>query len=363
MPPDIVDPGVYIEEIPSGARPIQAVPTEVAAFIGEATRGPRTKPVEIDSLADFEKNFGRGSLLHTAVFLFFQNGGRRAVVVRARDAGLKAFFQALHTLDEVEEVNLLCLPAEGPFDPDKIVKAAAYCLENRVILLLDANSDWLTEADVASGLGQLPAGNPNMALYYPRLQGNAGLGIPPAGALAGIIARTDRAHGVWKAPAGMDADLRSARGLLTPVDDALAGALTQLGVNPLKPDPNGRILAWGARTLAGNDNEWRYLPVRRSALFIEESIERGARWVVFEPNDEPLWAQLRASVNDFLFGLFRAGAFQGAKPEEAFFVRCDRSTMTQADIQEGRVNLLVGFAPLKPAEFVILRFSLEARKP
>jgi phage tail sheath protein FI len=137
--------------------------------------------------------------------------------------------------------------------------------------------------------------------------------------------------------------------------------LNPLGVNCLRLNPAGHVLVWGARTLAGNDSEWKYLPVRRTALYIEGSIERGTRWVVFEPNDEPLWTRLRASVEMFLIDLFRQGAFQGAKPEEGFFVKCDRSTMTQADIDAGRVNLLVGFAPLKPAEFVVLRFEMQAR--
>jgi hypothetical protein len=360
MPPNIQTPGVYIEEIPSGAHPIQAVPTGVAAFIGEVTRGPRTKAVAVDSLAAFEKAFGRGSILHTAVFLFFQNGGERAVVVRTRDDSLKAFFQALNALDEVEDVNLLCLPDVGAHDPDKLVKALETCAGRRAFLLVDPDPAWSGVSEVISGLPGLGISGPNAALYFPRLQGS-GAGIPPGGAVAGVIARTDREQGVWKAPAGLEADLRGVRRLAVPVGTTLIEQLNPLGVNCLREDLPAGPLVWGARTLAGNDSEWKYIPVRRTALFIEESIERGTKWVVFEPNDEPLWVQLRASVEDFLFDLFRQGAFQGAKPEEAFFVKCDRSTMTDADVIGGRVNLLVGFAPLKPAEFVLITLEFQAR--
>jgi len=361
MPPETKIPSVYVEETPTEPRPILGVPTSVAAFIGELTRGPRTKAVAVDSLAAFEKNFGRGNMVHTAVFLYFQNGGERAIVVRACDPGLKAFFQALHALDEVEDVNLLCLPGEGPLDPDRLVKAAAYCEQRRAILVVDPDPGWTGAADVTSALPGLGIAGPNTALYFPRLQGG-GPGIPPSGAVAGVVARTDREKGVWKAPAGVDAVLRGVRGLAVPIDNRIIDRLNPLGVNCLRADLPAGPLVWGSRTLAG-EGEWKYIPVRRTALFIEASIERGTKWAVFEPNDEPLWAGLRASVEAFLLGLFRQGAFQGAKPEEAFFVKCDRSTMTDADVLAGRVHMLVGFAPLKPAEFVIIRFELQAGVP
>jgi len=341
--------------------PIPGVPTDVTAFVGEMTRGPRAKAVEVNSLAAFEKAFGRGSPVHTAVFLYFQNGGERAVVVRARDPGLKAFFQSLHALDEVEDVNLLCLPGATPGELDRLVKAADYCENRRAFLLLDPDPGWTDAADVIAGVQRLAITSSNAALYFPLLQGGAG--IPPSGAVAGVIARTDREKGVWKAPAGTEADLRGVRGLHTPVGTPLIDQLSPLGVNCLREVPAGSTMVWGARTLAGSGSEWKYIPVRRTALFIEESIDRGTKWVVFEPNDEPLWAALRAAVETFLFDLFRRGAFQGVKPEEAFFVKCDRSTMTDADVIAGRANLLVGFAPLKPAEFVIIRFELQAGVP
>jgi phage tail sheath protein FI len=283
------------------------------------------------------------------------------VIVRTRDPDLKAFFQALAALDEVRDVNLLCLPSAAPLDPDKGVKAVEYCENRRAILVLDPDPGWTDAEAAAAGLKGPGFAGANTALYFPRLQGGGGTGIPPSGAIAGVIARSDRERGVWKAPAGDEAEVVGIRGLQVAVGEAMIDQLNPLGVNCLRQDPAGHVLVWGARTLAGNDSEWKYLPVRRTALYIEGSIERGTRWVVFEPNDEPLWTRLRASVEMFLIDLFRQGAFQGAKPEEGFFVKCDRSTMTQADIDAGRVNLLVGFAPLKPAEFVVLRFEMQAR--
>ena len=355
-------PGVYIEEIPSGIRKIDGAPTSVTAFVGEMTRGPRTKAVEISSMADFEKEFGRGSLVHTAVFLFFANGGRRAVIVRQRDPGLKAFFQALHALDEVQDVNILCLPSREALEADKLYKAAQYCEERRMFFLLDPDPAWNLQTDFANALNQIGVHSPNAALYFPGFLGG-GTGIPPGGAIAGVFARIDQAHGVWKSPAGTEAGLHSVRGLTAQIPQQLRENLNPLGINSLIEIPNTGPVIWGARTLAGNDNEWRYIAVRRTALFIEESIDRSTRWTVFEPNDANLWQALSLSVHQFLAELFRQGAFAGSSPKEAYWLRCDNSTMTQNDIQAGRVNLVLGFAPLKPAEFVVLNFTFKARQP
>jgi len=165
---------------------------------------------------------------------------------------------------------------------------------------------------------------------------------------------------VWKAPAGLDATLRGVSALAVKLNDGDSGVLNPLGVNCLRAFPvNGRVV-WGSRTLVGADqlaSEWKYLPVRRTALFIKESLYRGTQWVVFEPNDEPLWAQIRMNVGAFMQNLFRQGAFQGSSPREAYFVKCDSETTTQNDIDNGIVNILVGFAPLKPAEFVVIKLQ------
>ena len=149
-------------------------------------------------------------------------------------------------------------------------------------------------------------------------------------------------------------------GVTLPTNDAENGILNPLAVNVIRKFPVYGTVVWGARTLQGNDevgSEWKYVPVRRTALFIEESLYRGLKWVVFEPNDEPLWAQIRLNVGSFMNDLFRQGAFQGTTPKDAYFVKCDKDTTTQSDINRGVVNILVGFAPLKPAEFVVIKLQ------
>jgi phage tail sheath protein FI len=209
-------------------------------------------------------------------------------------------------------------------------------------------------------------GAQNSALYYPwvrapdRLQDSALRSFPPCGFVAGIYARTDAARGVWKAPAGSDAGLTGAIGLDLAMNDRENGQLNPRAINCLRTLPVYGSVVWGARTLHGDNDrgsEWKYVPVRRMALFLEESLYRGTQWVVFEPNDEPLWAQIRLNVGAFMQNLFRQGAFQGRTPREAYFVKCDRETTTQNDINLGIVNIHVGFAPLKPAEFVVLRIQ------
>jgi phage tail sheath protein FI len=164
---------------------------------------------------------------------------------------------------------------------------------------------------------------------------------------------------VWKAPAGTDATLRGVT-VKTRLTDLENGGLNQMGVNVLRTFPVYGNICWGARTMNGADqqaSEWKYVPVRRTALYIEESLYQGLKWAVFEPNDEPLWAQLRLNVGAFMHTLFRQGAFQGSTPREAYLVKCDKETTTQDDVNRGIVNILVGFAPLKPAEFVVVRIQ------
>jgi phage tail sheath protein FI len=178
--------------------------------------------------------------------------------------------------------------------------------------------------------------------------------------MAGLYARTDANRGVWKAPAGTEASLTGVIGPSVPLTDKENGVLNPHAVNCIRAFQVYGTVAWGARTLQGDDergSEWKYIPVRRTALFIEESLYRGLKWVVFEPNDEPLWAQIRLNVGAFMHNLFRQGAFQGKTPQEAYFVKCDKETTTQNDINLGIVNIIVGFAPLKPAEFVIIHIQ------
>jgi phage tail sheath protein FI len=249
-----------------------------------------------------------------------------------------------------------------------------YCVDRRAMLIVDPPAEWGAQAATAAGnavagLSSLSLSGTaarNTALYFPRvvqpdpLRDNQLDTFVPSGIIAGVMARTDAQRGVWKAPAGLDAALNGIQGLQVNLTDDENGQLNPLGINVLRSFPvNGRVV-WGARTLRGADqlaDEYKYIPVRRTALFIEESLYRGTQWVVFEPNDEPLWAQIRLNVGAFMQNLFRQGAFQGKTPREAYLVKCDKETTTQNDINLGIVNILVGFAPLKPAEFVIIRIQ------
>jgi hypothetical protein len=181
-----------------------------------------------------------------------------------------------------------------------------------------------------------------------------------------MITCTDRTWGVWKAPAGSVIVPKGVQGLDYSLNQSEADKIEALGINSFRDFPAHGPLLWGARTLAGSDaaaSDWKYVPIRRLALFVEQSVERGTQWAIFEPNDEKLWAQIQLDVAAFLFGLFRQGAFQGQKPEDAYFVKCDSTTTTQKDVALGVVNILVGFAPLKPAEFVLITLQQMAQPP
>lgn len=282
--------------------------------------------------------------------------------------------RGLYALEKADLFNLMCLPPltrDEDIDRAVWIEALAYCHKRRAMLIVDAPSSWDTTSNVTAnaGLDTFIAGwshRENAALYFPRikmadvLKENRLANFAASGAIAGIMARTDVARGVWKAPAGIDATITGARELTVKLTDGENGQLNPLGVNCLRSFPVYGNVVWGARTLAGADrlaSEWKYVPVRRLALFLEESLYRGTQWVVFEPNDEPLWAQIRLNLGAFMQNLFRQGAFQGSTPREAYFVKCDRETTTQNDINLGIVNIVVGFAPLKPAEFVIIKFQ------
>lgn len=408
MPPTPNYPGVYTQEIPSGVRTIAGVDTCVCAFIGRTQRGPlaggQGEPAEVRSFAEFDRMFGAPDPalpLGEAVRDFFANGGRHAVIARlwhrsdpvpeetcadpAEDAGPALESDdylgdadqcsGLHALRRTDLFNLLCIPPDSPGGdtaPTVYGAALSLCVERRAMLLVDPPAAWQDAGDIACNDAQavadlgLDGGEArNAALYFPRLLPRASnpAASPsarvPCGAVAGVIARTDAARGVWKAPSGLEADLRDAGGLAVRLTDAEQGLLNPHAVNCLRSFPAGHVV-WGARTLRGVDtmgDEYRYVPVRRLALHIEESLLRGIAWAVFEPNDEALWAQLRLNIGDFLQTLFRQGAFQGTRPRDAWFVKCGAETTTQSDRDQGICNILIGFAPLKPAEFVLIRIA------
>jgi len=289
----------------------------------------------------------------------------------------------VYALARADLFNLLCIP---PFLPasdsnaGRVLGAAAkgraaqFCEAERALFVVDPHPDWTSPSQITAGGTQLSTyvasissdDRRNCALYFPylvaadALQNDAPAEFPPCGAIAGVMARTDATRGVWKAPAGLDAGVSGVQQLKAKLTDGENGIVNPLAVNCLRTFPDAGTVVWGARTLAGADSlasEWKYVPVRRTALFLEESLFRGTQWVVFEPNDEPLWAQIRLNVGAFMNGLFRQGAFAGKTPREAYFVKCDAETTTQDDVNLGVVNIAVGFAPLKPAEFVVIRIQ------
>lgn len=275
----------------------------------------------------------------------------------------------LYALEQADLFNLLCIPPHDPggdIEADLVGEAAAYCETRRAMLVVDSPSGWTTVAKAIGGLPDVGTNSKNSVMFFPRIRQRNPLRdnqlevFVPCGAAAGLFARTDSARGVWKAPAGLDATLVGVPELTVPLTDPENGQLNPLGINCLRAMPAAGRVIWGARTLQGNDrlaSEWKYTPVRRTALYIEESLYRGTQWAVFEPNDEPLWAQLRLAIGAFMHNLFRQGAFQGKSPRDAYFVKCDKETTTQNDINLGIVNIVVGFAPLKPAEFVIIKIQ------
>ncbi|MEM9305176.1 MAG: phage tail sheath C-terminal domain-containing protein [Pseudomonadota bacterium] len=283
----------------------------------------------------------------------------------------------IHALRKADIFNLLCIPPDerdGTLDKSVREGAAAFCAEMRAFYIVDPPADWDANAEEAvtrAKTAQLDATDQVLplayadyaALYFPRLlkrdplRGGQIDKFPPCGAVAGVMARTDVNRGVFKAPAGIAATLLNTHALTVKLTDAENGVLNPIAVNCLRSFRNVGRVVWGARTLKGLDvlsDDYKYVSVRRLALFIEESLYRSTQWVVFEGNDEPLWAQIRLSIGAFMQRLFRQGAFQGSNPRDAFYVRCDSSTTTPDDINRGIVNIVVGFAPLQPAEFVVI---------
>ncbi|MCQ1536139.1 phage tail sheath family protein [Methanosarcina sp. KYL-1] len=424
MPFTIRQPGVYVEEISARARPITGVSTSTAAFVGRARKGPADEPLLIHSFGDFEEIFGglwEKSTMSFAVWQYFLNGGNEAVIVRVKGTGTAEISypgkgepesdisesnsefesdssendggdlrdedlvppgpdirKGIYTLEKTDIFNLLCLPPLSfgkDIDPETFARAAAYCEKRRAMLIIDPPAEAGDPESIKDYLEDklqpaIPASSKkNAALFFPRiklanpLKNNLVEEFAPCGAVAGVFARTDMQRGVWKAPSGLDAKLAGVIQFSYTLNDAEYADLNRLGINCLRIFPARGCVIWGARTLEGAgapSSEWKYIPVRRFALFIEESVFRGTEWAVFELNNETLWAQLRLNTDSFMYELFSKGAFPGTKPDDSYFIKCDRETTTQADIDSGTVNILVGFAPVKPAEFVILRIRQAA---
>lgn len=308
----------------------------------------------------------------------------------------------LHALDRVTNVNLIAIPGQG--DVATVSAGVEYCKNQRPLqdcffvgdmgsITADGTATGPTSVPLArrddatptvstvaaarafatTGVGgtalDRSAGDYG-AIYFPWIYAPDPIGagrnprilLPPSGFITGIYARIDNSRGVFKAPAGTEAGLAGALAPFVTTTDVDQDQLNPVMVNVVRTVPGSGLVAWGARTFA-NDASWRYIPVRRIAIFLRNSIYNGIQWAVFEPNDEPLWASLRLNIRAFMLTQFQAGAFQGSTPDQAFFVQCDSSTTTQIDIDNGVVNIVVGFAPLKPAEFVVLKLSQIVNQP
>jgi uncharacterized protein len=497
--PEYLHPGVYVQEEPSGAKPIEGASTSTACFVGGASRGRPNYPTFITNWSQFERAFGSFTKDHhmpLAVYQFFQNGGRRAYIIRVlqaqklkpdgtvekegakpatakaqiggKDAVINAaggglwgnalkvkavanafspgFFDwtitlngetvetfrslggkesaekfyaaminrdsnyiriaadakgnfpegdpaaaelelkdgtdgdpvtatdygiSLKELDRIDDASILVIPGATK---DIASEGVAY-VHNRIlgdmIYIMDSEdpqgaSATTQIAAVKKLQAEFPTKSSYAALYFPWVEvpnpyssvAGATRYAPPSGMIAGLYARTDNTRGVWKAPAGTEASLLGAVGLAASVSDADQDALNPVGINCIRQFPASGIVVWGARTMATQSNpEYRYVPIRRTAMFLKTSLFRGTQWVVFEPNDEPLWSAIRFNINAFMLIQFRSGAFQGGKPADAFFVKCDSENNIQATIDAGQVHILVAFAPLKPAEFVIIHIQ------
>ncbi|RZB20452.1 phage tail sheath family protein [Streptomyces sp. F001] len=345
-------------EVTAFGRRIQVVagstdPEDVVRFLGECAN-----------------DLGLEASVNPPVFPL--DGGEDGAAPGPRDLiGSEADKTGIQALRGVADVNLLALPELASYEKTEdmltVVSAAQrLCQERRIFLLVDAPSTWVSVDTARAGLAAFDAVRGDHAgLYFPHLQLTDPLtgrlrSFPPSGAVAAVFARTDSERGVWKAPAGTEARLAGVHSLTVELTDRETGLLNPLGVNCLRTFPLTGPLVWGARTLAGSDaldSEWKYVPVRRLALHVEESLQRGLQWVVFEPNDESLWQQIRLSASSYLHTLFRQGAFKGSTPREAYFVKCDHETTTDEDVANGVVNVLVGIAPVRPAEFVIVRIQ------
>jgi uncharacterized protein len=369
MDSSVIEQHLNLSTDPEHARYVSRVLRDESNLVRVADPGtvPQQRPD-----AHVDPDAGKDPFENNGTSTSFANDGDDGSALTDTDisaASLEDERKGLWLLEHADLFNILCIP---PLTRDDDVgqptwdAAIAYAKRRRAMVIVDAPAGWVEPKHVTAGLAGLATRDENAALYFPRvrmadpLRENRLETFAACGVVAGIYARTDAQRGVWKAPAGLDATLVGVAELSVRLTDGQNGQLNPLGVNCLRSFPvNGRVL-WGARTLRGADqlaSEWKYVPVRRTALFIEETLYRGTQWVVFEPNDEPLWAQIRLNIGAFMQSLFRQGAFQGRTPREAYFVKCDAETTTQNDINLGVVNIHVGFAPLRPAEFVVIRIQ------
>jgi phage tail sheath protein FI len=397
--PSYLSPGVYVEEIDSGTRPIEAVGTSTAGFVGTAPNPDAfvDEAVAINNWSEFRRRYVRdgdkGTDLANAVYGFFLNGGSRCYVVNTKaDGAIAGKGRGLDALAAIDEIAIIAAPGRTDAASHGALLDAAESLKDRVAILdgpprVD-DVEVLTRASDGGAAPPAPAADgdttapatrgkgpkPGLrardsdggygAYYFPWLKGRDAVDpdalaqIPPSGHMAGIYARTDSERGVHKAPANVT--IRGAEGLTQMLSRAEQDVLNPVGVNCIRFFTREGVRVWGARTLAPSASNWRYLNVRRLFNMIEESIAISTRWVVFEPNAGPLWKDIQRDVGAFLTLLWRQGALAGARPEDAFFVKCDAETNPPEVVDAGQVVVVIGIAPVKPAEFVIFRIGQTA---
>ena len=376
MAPEYLSPGVYVEEIPGASKPIEAVGTSTVGFVGESKKGPVNKAVFCPNWSTYTKNFGDfsdgGHLAH-AVYGFFNNGGARCFVLnvgvgegdaaKAKTDKAARFIgfdkgpgerAGLHAFEEIEEINIVVAP--GQTDPAIQDAVLTHCEKMRYrFAILDC-----PETIESGGVDKLPKPRDSKygAYYFPWIKvfdPNEGeVYVPPSGHMAGIFARSDAERGVHKAPA--NEIVRGALDLKYNITKGEQDLLNPKGINCIRNFPNRGIRVWGARTIS-SDPEWRYVNVRRLFNMVEQSIENGTQWVVFEPNDQKLWKRVNRNITAFLLRVWRDGALFGETPEQAFYVRCDSETNPPEVIDAGQLVVEIGMCPTKPAEFVIFRIG------
>lgn len=361
--PQSLSPGVYVEEVRAKeSRSISGIETSITAFLGTAGQGPVGAAQRVLSWSDFPRIYGAaavGSHLSAAVQGYFENGGKKCIVLRVAEAGTDDdFISGLAVLRNVE-LNILCAPG---IVSERVQQALLdHCEELRDRFCILDSPKGATVSDVLKKRRSLSSVHGCGALYYPWiLVPGAGESVPPSGHIAGAYARTDDQRGVHKAPAGAEAVLAGAKETELAITEGNQDELNPNGINCIRNFPGRGILVWGARTLAEASSERKYVNVRRTMIYLEQSIQRGVQWAVFEPNTDATWKAVRQSIENFLLGYWRSGALAGIKPEQAFFVQCDATTTTSADIAEGRMICAIGVALMRPAEFIILSIQLKS---
>jgi phage tail sheath protein FI len=373
MASSYLSPGVYVEEVDRGTKPLEMVGTSTCGFIGEANVGPVNQPILCTNWSTFTKHFGdfeNSDYLAHAVYGFFNNGGGICYVLNVGSeaegdkkgkaakyigadggpgarTGLKAF-------EDVDEINIVCAP--GQTDPVVQDAVLSHC-ENMRYRFAILDSPELIEK---GGVDKLPKPRDSKygAYYFPWVEvydpNKGNIFQPPSGYMAGLYARVDGERGVHKAPA--NEVVRGALGLKYNITKGEQDILNPKGINCIRAFPNRGIRAWGARTIS-SDASWRYINVRRLFNMVEQSIELGTQWAVFEPNDQRLWKRITRDLGAFLMRLWRQGALFGKTPEEAFYVKCDEETNPPEVIDAGQLVCEIGMCPVKPAEFVIFRIG------